>query len=73
MKDLTFTYEENGVNKKKAYDLIFNFTDGVESNDSTVPSLDCQNVEACFFESPLHIQHFDTVKDLYEHCKKIMC
>lgn len=73
MKDLMFSYDnENGERINKVYDHIFDFTNAVEQNDIDVPPMGSQNVDAYFFENPLRHNHFDTVQDLYYHCKIIM-
>lgn len=73
MKDLMISYDnENGERIHKVYDHIFDFTDALESDDVDVPMIDYQNVDAYFFENPLNHNHFDTIQDLYYHCKLIM-
>ena len=73
MRDLVFNYDKsNGEKEQKVYLHIFDFTDEIENNEETAPSLSAKNVNAVFFENNLTSKHFDTVKDLYEHCKRIM-
>ena len=73
MKDLRISYDnENGQRRNAEYDTIMDFTDDMEADDVDIPMMDYENVEAAFFENPLHHKHFDTIKDLYEHCKAIM-
>ena len=48
------------------------FTSAMESDDKDIPIMDCENVEADFFENPLHHKHFNTIADLYNHCVVIM-
>lgn len=73
MKDLTISYDnENGERIKQEYNYIMDFIDSMESDDIDIPIMDYQNVEADFWENPLHHKHFDTIWDLYNHCKKII-
>ena len=73
MKDLRFSCDnKNGERVCKEYDRIFDFTDAVEKKDADVPPMSAQNVDAYFFENPLRHNHFNTVEDLYYHCKMIM-
>lgn len=72
-QDLMFSYEdENGEKKHKVYALIYDFTDDIEEQAETAPSLSGKDVDAYFFENPMTKKHFETVEDLYYHCKMIM-
>lgn len=44
----------------------------MEADDIDIPMMDYKNVEADFWENPLHHKHFDTIRDLYRHCKGII-
>lgn len=73
MKDLKISYDnENEEKIYKEYDHIFDFTDDLESDNIDIPMMDYQNVEACFFENPLNNKCFDTIEELYHHCKSIL-
>lgn len=73
MKDLRISYDnENGQRISAAYDAIMDFTDAMESDNVDIPMMDYENVEADFFENPLHHKHFNTIADLYNHCVAIM-
>ena len=48
------------------------FTNAMESDNTDIPMMDYENVEADFFENPLHHKHFNTIADLYNHCVVIM-
>lgn len=64
MKDLKISYTWNGVLLRKAYDTLMDFTDTVSDKELAI-----KDVEAEFFEN--RIEHFDTLKDLKEHCEAI--
>ena len=73
MKDLRISYDnENGQRINAEYDTIMDFTSAMESNSVDIPMMDYENVEADFFENPLHHKHFNTIADLYNHCVAIM-
>jgi hypothetical protein len=73
MKDLKIRYEnENGDKINAEYDTIMDFTDAIESDEIDIPMLDYTNVEADFFENPLLHKSFNTIVELYEHCKAIL-
>lgn len=73
MKDLKISYDnENGQRINMEYDTIMNFVDDIDSDNIDIPMLDYENVEADFFENPLLHKHFDTIEDLYNHCKSIL-
>ena len=73
MKDLIISYDnENGEKINAEYDTIMDFIDTMESDNIDIPMLDYENVEADFFENPLHQKHFDMIDDLYNYCKMII-
>jgi hypothetical protein len=73
MKDLKIRYEnENGDKINAEYDTIMDFTDAIGSDEIDIPMLDYTNVEADFFENPLLHKSFNTIAELYEHCKAIL-
>ena len=73
MKDLKISYDnENGQRINMEYDTIMDFVDAIDSDNIDIPMLDYVNVEADFFENPLFHKHFDTIEDLYNHCKSIL-
>lgn len=73
MKDLKLSCDnENGERIVQEYDCIFDFTNAMEADDIDIPMMDYKNVEADFWENPLHHKHFDTIRDLYRHCKGII-
>lgn len=73
MKDLMISYDnDNGERVHKVYDHIFDFTDAIELNNTDIPLMNYKNVDAYFFENPLSHSHFNTIEDLYYHCKLIM-
>lgn len=73
MFDLMIGYDnENRERVTKGYDTIMDFIDEMESDNIDIPMMDYENVNAEFFENPLQIKHFDTIGDLYSHCKEII-
>lgn len=73
MKDLKISYDNyNGKRINAEYDTIMDFTDTIESDEADIPMMDYENVEADFFENPLHHKHFDTIEDLYNYCNMIV-
>lgn len=73
MRDLIFTYKNrNNEVVEKIYLNIFDFTDEVENNNPNAPQLTETNVNAIFFENNMTAKHFETIEDLYQHCKRIM-
>lgn len=73
MKDLVIKYDnENGERIKREYDYVFDFTNEIESNNIDIPMMDYENVEADFFENPLLHRDFNTIEELYIHCKNIL-
>lgn len=71
MIDLMIGYDnENGERRVKAYDTIMDFIDEMESDSIDIPMMDYKDVNAEFFEK--HVKHFDTIEDLYNHCKEIV-
>lgn len=72
MQDLMFNYStENGERETKEYSTIMDFLGDVESGAMN-DVLECDDVNAEFFENELNTKHFDTVNDLYTHCCKIV-
>lgn len=73
MRDLKISYDnENGQRINMEYDTIMDFVDAIDSDNIDIPMLDYVNVEADFFENSLFHKHFDTIEDLYNHCKSIL-
>lgn len=73
MKDLKISYiNENGEETTKEYDTIMSFTDGIESGEADIPSKECKNVSAIFFENKFYTKNFSSIEELYNHCKAIM-
>lgn len=73
MKDLKIRYKnDNGDTISAEYNTIMDFTDAIESDDIDLPMQDYMNVEADFFENPLMHKNFNTIAELYEHCKAIL-
>jgi hypothetical protein len=73
MKDLKIRYKnENGDPISAEYNTIMDFTDAIESDDIDIPMMDYEDVEADFFENPLLHKHFNTIAELYDHCKAIL-
>ena len=73
MKDLKVSYtKQDGERANVEYSTIMDFMDEVEE-DMDNPIMECKDVEADFFENSLHHQHFDSVRDLYNHCQRIVC
>ena len=72
-RDLIFNYSDGGNEKvHRVYLHIFDFTDEIEAKSENAPPLNGFDVNACFFGNPLTAQHFETIEDLYNHCKCIM-
>ena len=73
MIDLRFSYiNKNNERVTECYSRIFDFTDSVESGISDASVLEGHDVEVVFFENSLFTKSFQTVKELYDHCVKIM-
>ena len=73
MKDLLISYEtETGLKLNQGFDAIMDFLDLIESGKDDTLTLKCKNVYAQFFENPLNYKRFDTIGDLYLHCKLIV-
>lgn len=73
MKDLMIRYEnKNGDRAYAEYDTIMDFTDAVESDNIDIPMPDYENIAADFFENPLLHKRFNTIAELYKHCKAIL-
>lgn len=73
MKDLKISYtKQDGKRANVEYSTIMDFLDEMEEDISN-SVMECKDVEADFFENPLHHQNFDSVKDLYNHCQRIVC
>ena len=73
MKDLIISYDnENGNQIHREYDTIMDFLNEMTSDDIDIPMLDYINVNARFFENPLHDRTFGTIEDLYLHCKMMV-
>lgn len=73
MKDLKINYLTDD-NKRVCmeYNTIMDFIDSIESDDIDIPMLDYTDVNAMFFEQELRKEKFDTIDDLYKHCKNIL-
>ena len=72
MKDLIISYDNENDNRiHREYDTIMDFLNEMISDDIDIPMLDYKNVNARFFENPLHDKTFETIKDLYLHCTMI--
>lgn len=73
MKDLLMSYEaETGLHVNQGFNTIMDFLDLIESGKDDVLTLNCKNVHAQFFENPLNDKYFDTMEELYLHCKSIV-
>lgn len=73
MMDLKISYDnEEGKRISKDYPTIMDFTDEMESDKFDIPMLDYRNVEAELFEKSAQRKSFDTIADLYDHCKQIL-
>ncbi len=71
--DLVFTYNTpEGKRQCRKYPCIYNFTDAYQWHQGGHPLEKVTNIDACFFENPLSIKHFESIMELYEHCKMIM-
>ena len=69
MKDLRILYSDNtGKRIFKEYSLITDFTDSFEAGEISVG----HDVCAEFFENHLNHKKVNTIKELYEHCIKIL-
>ncbi len=69
MKDLKIKYKnENGEVISGEYNTIMDFMDEMES-DIDIPMLDYTDVYAKFFDK--HEKHFETIKELLEHCENV--
>lgn len=66
MKDLIyFCNLSSKTYISREYDTIMDFTDAVSATD-----LKCTDIDAIFFENTE--KHFNSIKELYEHCISIM-
>ena len=73
MKDLQISYTtQNGKCIHKSYDTIMDFTDSMELDSIDEDMLNSHNIHADFFENPLLSKHFDTMRELYNHCIDIL-
>lgn len=73
MKDLKITYNrEKNVVVEREYETIMDFLDEVDAYENSEKILNCTNVGATFFENPANYKYFDTVGELYNHCKMII-
>ena len=73
MKDLKFGYtNKNDKRITEEYNVIYDFTDRVESGEIDSSTLEGRDVDAIFFENKRNTKSFQTVKELYEHCVEIM-
>lgn len=73
MTDLKFSYRAPcGLSVEEEYDTIMIFTDDVDTEVYPKKNLSYGPVDARFFENPLLDRHFETIKDLYNHCVNIM-
>ncbi|MBQ8626136.1 MAG: hypothetical protein IJ419_08245 [Agathobacter sp.] len=73
MKDLKINCtNQYGKRIHVEYNTIMDFLDEIEE-DINNSVMNCTDVEADFFENPLHHQHFDSIQDLYNHCQRIVC
>ena len=71
MKDLMFSYNNaNGKRIYKEYDTIMDFLSGITDYFDD-KSIYCTNVNARFWEDPLRDKEFETVEDLYLHCRAV--
>ena len=72
MKDLKVSYtKQDGKRANVEYSTIMDFLDEMEE-DTNNPIMECTDVEADFFENHLHHQHFNSGRDLYNHCQRIV-
>ena len=73
MKDLKMTYKNTeGRQIKAEYNTIMDFIDQMESDDIDIPMMDDTEVNAIFWENRLHEHNFNTIEELYNHCKNII-
>lgn len=72
MKDLVFKYNQNGVRLTKEYETIMQFVDEIEDDEFDILMSAYCNVEAVFFENNLTKKYFNTIGELYRHCKDII-
>lgn len=69
MNDLVISYRGFGSITQKKYRTIMDFMDMVESGYPGIPS--GVLLEARFFGNPLLDKTFNSVGELYRHCKEI--
>ncbi len=73
MKDLKFSYTDKiGKRITEEYDVIYDFTDRIESGEIDASVLNGSDVDAQFFENKHNTKSFQSVKELYDHCVEIM-
>ena len=73
MKDLVFICAPStNLSETYEFDTIMDFMNTVENDaDFFETILNCTDIDATFFENPLTQKHFNSIKDLYEHCVSI--
>lgn len=69
MKDLMITYKNGSETVTEKFDTIMSFLDAFEAGKYKTHT---SEVIADFFENPLLQKKFNSVDDLYIHCKNIV-
>lgn len=72
MQDMIIDYVHENKIEHREYGTIMDFLERLDSDDPKKPLPSDTDVSVRFFENPLLDNHFDTVQELRDHCKKIL-
>ena len=71
MKDLKISYIQDGKEQNKEFDTLMDFMVHYELSDDKKQMTTATNITAVFFEKKILIKRFNTIHELYEHCRAI--
>ena len=73
MKNLCFTYinYENKVISEE-YETVMDFVDILEMTGIDITKIKSSNVHAIFFGNSTKPKDFNTIKELYNYCKRML-
>ncbi|MBR6688906.1 MAG: hypothetical protein IKL68_02695 [Clostridia bacterium] len=71
MKDLKITFVQDGKEQAREYDTLMDFMVHYEMSNDKKQITTAEEITAVFFEKAILTKKFNSIKELYEHCRAI--
>ncbi len=71
MKDLKISFIQDGKEHNREYDTLMEFMIHYEMSDDKKHAATTGEITAVFFEKKILTKKFNTLHELYEHCRAI--